>query len=143
MRLSTKYRYGSRAILEIAKNYEKGAIKRKELVKILEIPDSYLENILVSMRNGGLISTTRGARGGYVLAIDPAELTLYDVIDAMGGNEAPVRCLDNPDTCSSINTCSTRKIWARMKKAMDDVLKELTLKEMLEEEALSSLDYII
>ncbi len=143
MKLSTKYRYGSRAILEISRRYGEGPVKRKELVKILDIPDSYLENILVAMKNGGLISTTRGAHGGYVMAVDPADTTLYDVIKAMGGGEAPVKCIDEPESCCKIDNCSTRKVWVKMKEAMDEALKEKTLKEMLEDEAESPLNYVI
>lgn len=143
MKLSTKYRYGSRAIIEIARHYGQGPVKRKDLVKTLEIPDSYLENILVAMKNGGLINTTRGANGGYVLAVDPAETTLYDVIKAMGGDEAPVRCLDDDKECPKVGVCSTRPIWAKMKKAMDDVLKEQTLSHILAEESNSADNFYI
>lgn len=143
MKLSTKYRYGSRAILEIAKNYGNGPIKRKTLVEILDIPDSYLENILVSMKNGGIITTIRGANGGYQLAKSPKDYTIYDVIKAMGGGEAPVKCLDDPTSCNKVDSCATRVVWKKMKEAMDTVLKEFTLQELINTEANAVLNYII
>ena len=143
MKLSTKYRYGSRAILEIAKNYGNGPIKRKRLVEILGIPDSYLENILVAMKNGGVIDTVRGAHGGYLLSKEPKEFTLYDIIKAMGGGEAPVKCLDEPGSCDQVDSCATRVVWGKMRDAMDNVLKEFTLQELLNKESNAVLNYII
>ena len=143
MKLSTKYRYGSRAILEIAKRYGDGPIKRKELVRILDIPDSYLENILVAMKNGGLINTTRGANGGYVMAVDPSMITLYDVIKAMGGDEAPVICLEDEAACSKVGTCTTRDVWKRMKNAMDNSLKENTIAQLISQEGQMESNYSI
>ncbi|MDA3833787.1 MAG: Rrf2 family transcriptional regulator, partial [Spirochaetales bacterium] len=71
MRLSTKGRYGTRAIIEIAKKYGKQSVKRRDIVDAQNVPDSYIENILVSLKAAGLVRTIRGANGGYQLAKSP------------------------------------------------------------------------
>jgi Rrf2 family protein len=132
MKFSTKCRYGARAILEIAKNYEKGPVKRKDIVKNQQISDSYLENILISLRNNGIIDTLRGAKGGYMLRRPPEEITFLEVVLALEGSLAPVDCLDNPALCDKIAQCPTRDIWRKIHVAKEKVLKNVTLKELVE-----------
>jgi len=126
MKLSTKSRYGVRAIIEIARNYGMKPVKRKDIVSRQNIPDSYLENILVVLRDSGLINTLRGVNGGYVLKKDPSDIILLDVITALQGPLSPVDCLDNARKCCRIDTCPTRDVWQELKEAQEgDVWQEL------------------
>ncbi len=131
MKLSTKSRYGARAVVEIALHYLNGPVKRKDIVKNQEISDSYLENILIALKNGGIITTIRGANGGYMLSRPPSELNLFEVVKILEGSLSPVECLDNPSSCKRVNFCSTRVVWKKLKEAKEDVLKNVTIQDLI------------
>ena len=134
MKFSTKCRYGTRALVEIGRNYGVGPTKRRVISRSQDISDSYLENILITLRNAGIIDTIRGARGGYVLVKDPSQITLFEVVKALEGSLAPVDCLDNSDLCERVNGCVTREVWYKVQVAKENVLKEVTLKELIEKD---------
>lgn len=134
MKLSTKCRYGSRAVMEIARICKDGPVKRKDIVKNQQISDSYLENILISLKNGGIIDTIRGANGGYLLRRSPNDITLLEIVNNLDGTLSPVECLDNTSVCSRSARCATRMAWSRMKKAKEDVLRNITVQELLDYE---------
>ena len=131
MRLSTKSRYGTRAILEIAKSYGKAPIKRKEIVSEQKIPDSYLENILITLKAAGFIRTLRGANGGYQLTRDPKLITILEITNTLEGHMTPVPCLDT-DNCDLLNECASRSVWSEMYQAMEKVLRSYTLQDIIE-----------
>ncbi len=146
MRLSTKGRYGTRAILEIAKHYGEKPIKRKEIVLIQKIPDSYLENILITLKAAGLILTIRGAHGGYQLTREPSSITVLQVVEALEGTIVPVHCIETQDSnCSRSGVCTTQPIWHELYQAMREVLNKYTLEDLLtkEKEAEGIVDYVI
>ena len=134
MKLSTKCRYGARAIVEIAKHEQNGPVKRKDIVKNQEISDSYLENILITLKNGGIINAIRGANGGYTLHKPANEITLLEVVNTLEGSLAPVECIDSPAVCQRTDICSTRCVWGRLKKAKEDVLKSVTVQQLVDDE---------
>lgn len=133
MRLTTKFRYGSRAVLEIARKGSTGPVKRKDIVLNQGIPDSYLENILIDLKNGGLIKAIRGPRGGFTLIGKPEEISLFDVALVFEGSLSPVDCLDNPEDCHRVGDCVTRSVWKKLKTAQENVLKEATIRSLLDE----------
>lgn len=144
MKLSTKCRYGARAIVEIAKNDHNGPVKRKDIVKNQEISDSYLENILITLKNGGIINAIRGANGGYKLHKPASEITLLEVVNILEGSMAPVECIDSPAVCKRTEICSTRGVWRQLKLAKEDVLRNVTIQQLVENEKKSYLpDYSI
>jgi Rrf2 family protein len=91
MRVSTRVEYGVRAALEIARHKDKRPIRRKEISKLQGIPDSYLENILISLKDGGIVATIRGINGGYVLKRPAKDISLLDIVEVL---EGPVRVDD-------------------------------------------------
>ncbi len=134
MKLSTKCRYGTRAIMEIAKHYKKDPIKRKEIVKNQNISDSYLENILITLKNSGIIITIRGANGGYLLRRSPSEINLLEIVNALEGSLAPVECLDNAEVCEKTAGCATRVVWGKLRDAKEDVLRNCTVQDLISQE---------
>ena len=134
MKLSTKCRYGSRAVMEIARNHKSGPVKRKDIVKSQQISDSYLENILISLKNGGVIDTIRGAKGGYMLRRSASEITLLEIVNILDGTLSPVECLDNPSVCSRSARCATRIAWGKMKQAKEEVLRNISVQELVDYE---------
>ena len=138
MKLSSKCRYGIRAVLEIAKNYEQRPTKRKEIAASQDLDDSYLENILIDLKNKNIVAAIRGAKGGFVLKKAPEEITLLDVIQSLHGDLSPAECLNTPSVCNRVENCVTRPIWQRMKIAQEDVLKDVTIKQLLEQELIDN-----
>ena len=134
MKLSTKCRYGARAVVEIALNYENGPVKRKTISLNQDISDSYLENILLSLKSSGIISTTRGPNGGYVLRRPPSEITFLEVVKALEGDISTVDCIGNPGYCKRNELCSTREVWKKMEEAQVNILKSITVQDIVKKE---------
>lgn len=134
MKLSTKCRYGSRAVMEIARTCKNGPVKRKDIVKNQQISDSYLENILIALKNGGVIDTIRGANGGYLLRRQASDVTLLEIVNILDGTLAPVECLNTPSICSRSPRCATRIAWIKMQEAEENVLRSITVQELLDYE---------
>jgi len=132
MRLSTRGRYGARAILELALNYGKGIVTLHDIARKQEISKRYLERLMATLVSAGLVTSSRGQHGGFCLAKPPGEIQLSQVIHAVEGSMSLVYCLDNPKLCKRVNICVTYDIWLRMKKAILDVLDSITLQDMVE-----------
>jgi Rrf2 family protein len=135
MKISTKGRYGTRAILEIARRYGQSPIKRSEIAESQSVPDSYLENILIALKKAGLIRTIRGAHGGYQLAKSPDDISVLDIVEVLEGTIVPVSCIEeNRSDCIRNGRCVTRQIWNEMYDAIRSVLGKYSLKDLLEQE---------
>ncbi|MBD3393691.1 MAG: Rrf2 family transcriptional regulator [Chitinivibrionales bacterium] len=134
MKLSTRCRYGSRALVEIGRNYGHGPTKRKDICKNQELSDSYLENILIALKTAGILDTIRGARGGYVLCRPPSRVTMYDIAIALEGSQAAVECLDNDAMCSRTGACATQDVWRAVRLAEERILKETTVEDLVTRE---------
>ena len=144
MKLSTKCRYGSRAVMEIARNCMHGPVKRKDIVKNQQISDSYLENILISLKNSGIIETIRGANGGYLLRRPASEITLLEIVNSLDGSLSPVECLENPSVCARTEWCATRVSWIKMRDAQEEVLRSISVQNLIDSEKKSFVaDYSI
>ncbi len=132
MKLSTRGQYGTRALLELALHYREGPIPLKDIAQRQQIPLQYLEHLITPLIAGGLVRSTRGARGGVLLAKSPKEIRLSEVIQLLEGSIAPVECVNNPGVCSRSELCVTRDVWDELKKAMDGVLESTTLQDLVE-----------
>ena len=137
MKLSTKTRYGTRAIIDIAQNSENGSTMLKDIATRQSLSPKYLDHILSAMRRAGLIRNIRGKGGGYILSKMPANITVKDILEAVDGSFEPVECLSNTDLCDKVPSCGTRDVWLRMKEAVDGVLEEATLQSLLEKNSLN------
>ena len=137
MKLSTKTRYGTRAIIDIAQNSENGRTMLKDIAARQSLSPKYLDHILSAMRRAGLIRNIRGKGGGYILSKMPANITVKDILEAVDGSFEPVECLSNTDLCDKVPSCGTRDVWLRMKEAVDGVLEEATLQSLLEKNSLN------
>jgi Rrf2 family cysteine metabolism transcriptional repressor len=135
MKLSTKCRYGTRAMIEIGHHYGSGAIKRKDIARVQEISPSYLENILITLKTHRLITTLRGARGGFTLGRAPDQIKLLDIVTALEGSLAPVECIEKESTCRKTNHCTARKVWKKMHDVQINFLSSITLQDLLDMEA--------
>ena len=132
MKVSTKTRYGLRAMVELARNYQNEPVKRIVLSENQGIPLPYLENILTSLRIAGLIRTKRGANGGLILNAQPESINLLTIFNILEGSLAPVSCMEDAETCQRSQTCPTIKVWEQLKEAQEKVLRGITLADLLE-----------
>ncbi|MBT9438710.1 MAG: Rrf2 family transcriptional regulator [Desulfobacterales bacterium] len=132
MRLSTKSRYGTRAMLDIAINYEKGPVSVKSMADRQGISVKYMEQLIPLLKVAGLIRSVRGAGGGYTLSKDVRRINLRDIIDALEGSMFPVDCVDNPEICDRTKKCATYEIWKDIQDTINNMLDSLTLADMVE-----------
>jgi Rrf2 family transcriptional regulator, cysteine metabolism repressor len=132
MKLSTRGRYGLRALLDLALHQVEGSVPLKDIARRQELSLPYLEHLITPLISGGLVKSTRGARGGVLLLKPPAEVKLTEVVQLLEGSIAPVDCLNDPKVCSRSASCVTRDIWMQMKDAMIQVLDSTTLQDLVE-----------
>ena len=132
MKLSTRGRYGTRVLLDLALHGENGPILLKDIAQRQQISLLYLERLITPLVAAGVIRSTRGARGGVWLARTPQEIKLSEVVGLLEGSIAPVDCVIDPKTCPRSDICVTRDIWIELKKAMDGVLESKTLQDLVE-----------
>jgi len=137
MKLSTKSRYGTRAIIDIAQNSENGKTMLKDISARQSLSPKYLDHILSAMRRAGIIKNIRGKGGGYILSRSPSRITVKDIVEAVDGEFQPVECLSNIELCDKVPFCGTRDVWLKMKEAVDVVLEEATLQSLLEKNSLN------
>ena len=136
MKFTTKCKYGLQALLEIANQNNAGItiVKRKTITKNQNIPDSYLENILVLLKNGGLISSKRGLNGGYYLLKKTSEITLYEIIKILEGKSLFEECWSAQGDCLYKDKCKLRLIWEELQHLQEKLLKAITLSDLLNKE---------
>ena len=133
IRLSTRGRYGTRALLDLALHQtEGGPIPLKEIAQRQEISLQYLEHLITPLIAAGIVKSSRGVRGGVQLTKPPREIELIEVIETLEGSIVPADCIDSPEVCSRSKLCATRDIWVELKEAIDKVLKSTTLQDLVE-----------
>ena len=134
MKLSTRTRYGTRALLELALHQGEGPMFLKDIAQHQQISLPYLEHLVAPLIAGGMIRSAKGPKGGISLARDPEDIKLSEITQLLEGSLAPVECVDNPKACRRSGACATRDVWSRLKEAMDNVLESTTLQDLAEQQ---------
>lgn len=132
MKLSTRTRYGMRAVLELAENYGKGHIQLKIIAQHQEISAKYLEQLMTILKSAGIVNSVRGSKGGYVLVKAPEQIKLSDIFHCLEGPVVTVDCVENKSYCTRTNDCVARQIWVEVQKAIMDVLQSITLQNLVD-----------
>jgi len=115
MRITTRGRYGLRAMIDVARHQGDGPVMMRQITERQRIPRKYLHSLLHQLQQGELIRSMRGSRGGYVLTRDPADITALMIIEALEGKISLVECRKNdPGACEMYHTCPTRELWASL-----------------------------
>jgi Rrf2 family protein len=135
MKLSTRSRYGTRAMLEFARNWGKGPVSLTEAAAAQDISLKYLEHIVATLKAAGLLTAVRGRRGGYTLTRSPEKIRLDEIVEALEGGLNPVECLAEDPVCPKVATCAARRLWADVKDAVVAALAQRSLKDLLAMEA--------
>jgi len=136
MKISTRGEYGLRALLELGMASDKG-LSLRDLAQRQHISLDYLEHIVPALKAAGLVRARRGAQGGYTLAKLPAEITVYECLLALEGPFAPMLCVSSQPheeltSCMASGSCAVQEVWVEMKVAVETVLKNFTLAELIE-----------
>jgi Rrf2 family protein len=132
MKLSTRVRYGARALVELALAHPDRTVSARDIAERQRISPKYLEQILTVLKESGLVAAVRGKRGGYALARPPAAITLKELFESLEGSLAPVHCVDHPDSCPSEAVCPTRETWLEIGGSVAQILERTTLRELAE-----------
>ncbi len=132
MKLSTKVRYATRAMLDLALHLNEGTIQIKDICERQDVSVQYLKNLLASLRAANLIRSVRGPRGGLTLARPPSQIRVIEIIRAMEGSISLVDCIDAPEICSRADLCVTRDLWTEMGDAMNAVAESTSLQDLVE-----------
>ncbi len=144
MRLSTKTRYGLRAMVEIALSQGGGPIQIKLISEKQDISSKYLEQLIAMLKSAGLVRSVRGPHGGYVLARPAEQITLLEIIKALEGSLDVVDCIDeNPNICSKVADCVTRQVWIQIHDTLESILKNQTLGDLVAKSNKKKTDYQI
>ncbi len=129
MRLSTRSRYGLRAVIRIARGQDE-LTTSEWIAKEEDVSKKYLDAILGDLREVGIVEAVRGVRGGYRLAREPGEISAADVVEALEGTVVLVPCVEDASVCARASRCPTRKVWSRASEAVRGALSALTLAEL-------------
>lgn len=132
MKISTKGRYGIRAVVDIAKNSEKEAVSLSSIAKRQNISESYLEQIVIPLKKAEYIEGIRGPKGGYVLSKPADKITVKDLLVALEGDIAITNCSSEFFTCDNSGSCNTEFVWTAVTDAVDNVLKSITVKDIID-----------
>jgi Rrf2 family protein len=136
MKLSTKGRYGLRAVLDLAMNGETEAVALSGISERQNISISYLEQLIAKLKKAGIVKSIRGAQGGYLLARKPEEISVGDILRTLEGDLNIVDCaeiLGGGETCSGSDLCVTKYVWMRISDSINNTVDTMMLSELVEE----------
>ena len=131
MRLTAKSEYGLLAMIDLACTYGSGPVSAREIAERREIPLRFLEQLFVALRRGGIVSAVRGAKGGFVLTREPAQITVLDIVEALEGPlEASVCDSERDAGCTKSGACAAAPVWAKATRALREAFATTMLDEL-------------
>lgn len=137
MKLSTKGRYGLRAMIDLARYSEKEPVSIGSVAARQGISERYLEQLVALLKKAGLVKSIRGASGGYVLAKAPEEISVGDILRALEGSLEPVKCAafdaDSGEGCMASDGCVTKYVWRKINDSINDTVNKIKLDELIQE----------
>ena len=131
MRLSTRSRYGVRLMLALGLYEKKEPVFLKDIAHSEGISEKYLSQIIIPLKARGLVTTFRGAHGGYLLGRPASEITLRDIIEPLEGDMSLVDCVNAPDICGKSTECVTRAVWNEMSSLLIGFMEKITLEDLV------------
>ncbi|MBE6112256.1 MAG: Rrf2 family transcriptional regulator [Peptococcaceae bacterium] len=140
MKISTKGRYALRLMLDLAQyGMEQDYVSIKKVSQRQDISEKYLEQIVAQLSRSGFVNSARGAQGGYCLARSPQEYTVGMILRQIEGNLSTVSCLEeSPNKCRRCNNCVTLEVWQQINDAVNSVIDNITLQDLLEKQLAQS-----
>jgi Rrf2 family cysteine metabolism transcriptional repressor len=138
LKLSTRGRYGVRLMLDLALHYGQGPVPLHDIAKRQDISEKYLWHLIPPLRDAGLVHSSRGANGGYVLARPPSGITLKDILAVLEGQICLVDCVSDPSFCPRSRNCVPKDIWRDVSKTIAQTLDSFNLGQMIEKQKAAS-----
>jgi Rrf2 family iron-sulfur cluster assembly transcriptional regulator len=132
MKLTTKTRYGARLLIDLAQHQGNGAVTMSDISMRQNISVKYLEQIIRPLKKAKLVKSTRGPKGGHMLAKTPDKITLGDVTRLFEGQADLVDCIGSPEKCSKSSDCAVRLGWQKATRALYKELDSVTIENLLE-----------
>lgn len=135
MKISTKGRYALRLMIDLAIYEDEGYVKIKDIAKRQDLSDKYLEQIITILSRAGYVKSIRGAQGGYKLSKPTSEYTVGMILRLTEGSLSPVACIDSSDChieCERYDNCATIEVWKKLNDAINNVVDNITLKDLVE-----------
>jgi Rrf2 family iron-sulfur cluster assembly transcriptional regulator len=133
MKLSTKTRYGTRILVELALKKGQGAVQVSKIASTTRIPVKYLEQLLRALKQAGLVKTVRGPKGGHILVENPEDITLGKIVRMFEGQTDLVECVSYPETCVMASECLVRRAWHEATDVLYDKLDAITIADLISE----------
>jgi len=131
MKLSTRSRYGTRMMLDLAQHYDEGPVQIGNVSKRENISVKYLEQLIIPLKKANFIKSVRGPKGGHMLAKPPEAITVGEIVRVLEGGINLSSCIENPEVCDRTRECLTRGLWEEATKAMYEKLNSATLSKMI------------
>lgn len=131
MQLSTRSRYGTRLMVDLALHYDKGPVRINDIAKRQDISVKYLEQLIIPLKKASLIISVRGPKGGHMLAKPTKDITIADIVTLLENETSLSPCLKNPDSCDRTDFCFTREIWDMLTKKINNTLSAITLSDVI------------
>ncbi len=131
MKLSTKGRYGLKAMFELSLHSDKGPVPLNFIAKKQNISEQYLEQLFSTLRKKGLVKSVRGSQGGYLLAKEPKDISVGDILISLEGPVSLSECVIDEDVCVNSDKCVTKVVWEKVKKGIEDVINSINLQDMI------------
>ncbi len=132
MKLSTKGRYGVKAMVDLAINYGGAPVSIKSISNRQNISENYLEQLFSPLRKANLIKSVRGAQGGYILSREPKDITVAEIMHVVEGPIEVSDCIEGSE-CDNSDFCATRLLWEKLKKSIDEVMESITLQDIVDD----------
>lgn len=130
MKLSTRSRYGTRLMLDMAQHYDKGPIQLGDIAKRQAVSVKYLEQIIIPLKKAHYIESVRGPKGGHTLTKPPEEITVGEIVALLEEGTSLVECTEHAEVCERADFCPTRLVWKEAAEAMFDKLQSITLADL-------------
>ncbi len=131
MKLSTRARYGLRALVDIALYCEKKPVILKDIAERQNISRLYLAQLILELQKSGFVKSIKGRKGGFILSKDPSDIFLLDVIASLEKNISLVECIEDSNKCSKSSNCITQKLWQHLDNVLKQTLSSYTLQDLL------------
>ena len=143
MKISTKGRYALRLLLDIAQNQQDGFVSLKEIAERQEVSKKYLEQIISILNKAGFVKSVRGPAGGYSLKRKPEEYTVGMILRLTEGSLAPVDCVEDGTDCGRADQCVTVLLWKKLNDAINGVVDNITLADLVDWQMQKANEYVI
>ena len=131
MKLSTRSRYGTRIMMELARRDREKPIQVSEIARVQKIPVKYLEQLIRTLKKADLIASVRGSKGGHQLNQPPESISIGQLVRLFEGQTDLVACVSSPENCQMAEACRVRTVWMEATEAMYEKLDAVTIADLI------------